>query len=230
MPTVFMPFLGRLGNLLFQFAYAKKWCLENNYMLMTDAWIGEKVFEGFGPTPRRGQVKPDVVWSENYRQRQADLIYSRREAREWFKIRPEYLERLSRLDREGPTELILSVRDGQDQKDGGLVCLSDESYRRAVAQFGYDINGARWLRYTKPETCEGFDTFRDGFGCGITTQPFPSLYRMLRAKWFFRGVSTFCWWGGVLTDAKVHAPVVRDIEGGKFNVDCFNWVEGNWPR
>jgi len=229
MPTLYVPFLGRLGNMLFTMAHARKYCQLNGLELLTLPWIGERVFSGWPECPRPSRYNPDQTWPESYRQAQSDLIYSRKEVKEWFKLKPEFLEKLSPMDREGNTELILSVRDGQDHKDGGLACLSDESYRRAVAQFGLDINGARWLRYSKPETCEGFDTHRDGFGCNITTQPLPSLYRMMRAKWLFRAPSTFDWWGATLGESKVYAPVVRNIEGGRFGVDCFNWVPGNWP-
>jgi len=226
MPTVFAPLLGRTGNLLFIYAHAQAWCEQNGYTLSTHPWYGEKVFN-IPEAIRPETHAPDITWPERMYQHQNDLIYTRKQVREWFSFKPEILDKLRVIT---PAELLFDVRTGQDMIDAGMVCLGKQCYVDAARKFGYGVLSAEWELYPEsPTRLPQF--FGEAGGCGLGTNwgSLPAFYRMMTARVHFRANSSFSYWAGVLGNAKVYAPVLTGMTGGIPDQYCSRWVEGNWP-
>lgn len=224
-----IPLIGRFGNLLFQYAHARAWAEKNSYELCLPPWIGEKVFEI--PEAVRPEKYPrDVVWSpENLRQNQRDLIYTRKQVREWFRFRPEIADRLYGHE-PPPGFAVLNVRQGQDYLDAGLVVISGESYMAAALSRGFNLSQTEYETDTDPTLLEGFGGDILSSGLNTTMACIPSFYRLMKADTLFRANSTFSWWAATLGHGRVFSPVIVGLKGGIPNQRCDNFVDGNWPR
>ena len=84
--------MGRFGNQMFQYAHARAVCEANGDTLVTEPWVGEKIFQIDGV---RGGF--DGQLAENYRQNQESINYTRSMVRKWFTLRPEITEKLGHL-------------------------------------------------------------------------------------------------------------------------------------
>lgn len=226
MKTVFLPLIGRWGNLLFEYAYARAWADKNGYVVSTYPWAGEKVFN-IPEAPRPEKHTPDIVWDEKLYQHGRDLIYTRKQVREWFAFKPEVADKLRVIT---PSELLFDVRVGQDMIDAGLVCLDRKCYVDAAVKFGYDPLGAEWELYPDRPT-RLVQLFGEAGGCGLGTNvgSLPAFYKLMTAKVHFRANSSFSWWAATLGHGKVYAPVINGMRGGQPDQYCANWVEGNYP-
>ena len=228
MPTLYVPILGRLGNILFQVAHALKWCEQNHHTLCMWPWMGEQVFQ-IPQCARPNQSKPDVIWGEkNMCQHQKDLNYTRADVKKWFAWKPEVLEKLRKIDTQSHP-FVLNVRQASDCLETDLPMLSDECYRQAAQKFGYDANRCHWEKDTNPTRLDDFPGDPDGCGRGTSWCCIPSFYRLQQAPVLFRAASTFSWWAATLGAGRVYSPIIRDIQGGTPNQFCDNFVEGNWP-
>jgi hypothetical protein len=225
MPLLFTPLIGRFGNLLFIFAHARAWAEQNGYELCLPPWVGEKIFT-IPEAVRPDRYKPDLVWPENMRQNQESLIYTRKQVREWFTIRPE-LSRLMSSTR--PDVVTLNVRRGDDYRSAGLVMISPESYVTAAVRAGYDPSDCILETDTNPTRHPYFTGNIDASGLGTTWVALPSFYRLMTAPVLFRANSTFSWWAATLGHGKVFSPIIRGLQGGTPNTQCEIFVAGNWP-
>jgi len=226
MKTVYLPLLGRTGNILFQVAYGLAWCDQNGYTLSTWPWFGEKIFN-IPKAVRPNEHKPDIEWPERMYQHQNDLIYTRKQVREWFSFKPEILEKLKPVK---APEVLLDIRRGQDMIDAGLVCLGNECYWDACLKHGYGSADISWEIFPdSPTRLTEFDGNVNACGLGTTAVSIPAFYRMMTAKVHFRANSTFSWWAATLGNAKVYSPVIKGMPGGKSNQYCSNFVNGNHP-
>lgn len=227
MKTIYVPLVGRLGNLLFQYAYARCWADQNGFELCLHPWVGEIVFE-IPCAPRPGSIEPDIVWPEHYRQRQEDLIYTRRQAKQYFRFRPEVIERLKILER-NRKPVLLNVREGSDYVGAGFAMVSRQSYLDAARRFGFSEEQCEWESDTSSTRLAGFEG--DIWSSGFCTSEvaIPSFYRLMTAPVLFRANSTFSWWAATLGSGRVFSPIIRGLMGGVGPVYCDKFVEGNWP-
>lgn len=225
MPTLFFPMLGRLGNNLFIYAHARAWAEQNGYELCVPPWVGEKIF-AIPEAIRPDKHKPDLIWPERMYQDQASLIYTRKQVKEWFQIKPELLDKLSVIPK---PDLLCDLRQGQDYLDAGLVCLSKKCYWDAVASAGYDPGAIEWELDTSPTRLPFFTGDVNSCGLGTSWVSLPAFYRMMSAKVHFRANSTFSWWASTLGNARVFAPIIKGMKGGMPEQYCNNWTIGNWP-
>jgi hypothetical protein len=227
MKKMFVPMIGRLGNLLFIYAYARAYAEQNGYSLCIPPWVGERVFN-IPEADRTPSHSCDIVCCENYRQSQDDLIYTRQQVKSWLQFRPEILTQLHQLDQSQP-EIILNVREGDDYS--GFARVSRESYINACRKFGFDPEKAAWETDTQATRMPQFTVFAGnewGSGLGTSAVGIPSFYRLMKAKVLFRANSTFSWWAATLSDGRIFSPVVEGLSGSP-RVTCDNFVEGNWP-
>lgn len=228
MPLLQLNLSGRLGNLCFQAAYAKAWCIQNNYDLCMLPWIGEIVFEGFPPAIRPDKCKPDIVWTDRLFQHQRDLIYTRKQVKEWFAFKPEILEMLQPA--KCPRHVCLNIRQGQDYRDAGLVTLSKQCYVDAAKQRGYGVDDICFEIDTQFFTLSNFQGNVKAGGFGVCEVVLPSFYRLMTAPVLFRANSTFSYWAHVLSDNQnIYAPLIRDLKGGILDTYCPEFVNANWP-
>lgn len=219
--------IGRLGNLMFIYAFARAWCDQFACELCLDSWIGEKIFqipEAIRPSPNR---RIEFAFKEAYYQDQASLIYTRKQVREWFTFKPEILDKLRRIVQTG---VLLNTRQGQDYLGAGLVTLSSRSYADACVEFGYDDQIAQWETDLHPTRLADFPGDMSASGLGVTMAALPSFYRLMTAKVLFRANSTFSWWAATLGHGKVYSPIIKGLPGGVADTYCANFVEGNWPQ
>lgn len=206
---------GRFGNQLFQYAHGRAWAEQNGHQLITAPWVGEKIFQ-IEPTWRLLPDKCDHVLS-GYFQHQKDIIWTRKQAREWFTLKYPYSIRMT------PTlyksDEILAHRRVGDYGGSGFVVVSEKSYVDTVKKFGYDWPDVQFITEENP-------TFWPGYGDEVSF--LPDFIRMMRAKVLFRGNSTFSFWASLLGTAKTYSPVIKGLCGG-MEQDC-DFVEGNWPQ
>lgn len=213
-----------MGNLLFIYAHARAWCEREGYELCMHPWIGEKVFN---IPPANRTVNADIINPERLYQEQEDLIYTRKQVREWFSFKPEVLDRLKPIQ---SADLLFDVRHGQDIIDAGLVHLSIESYARAALNAGYDLAKSEWEIYPdNPTRLPSFTGNDSACGLGVGEVSIPAFYRLMTAKVHFRAPSTFSFWAALLGSAVIYSPVIRKIRGGTPNQFCGEWVQGNYP-
>lgn len=189
---------GGLGNCMFQYAHARKLAELEGAELRTTEWLGQGVFEGVDE--RAPVFGEGIDLSLDYRQTQADLIYTRRDCRRWFKWDTGLESSLHSIVPHARN--VAHLRRG-DYKDAGFVLVSRCSYERVFKPL-YWVSAER-----------GNGTIHD-------------FFQMTRAERIYRANSTFSWWAATLSHARVFSPIIEGLQGGQEH-DC-DFVEGNWPR
>lgn len=225
MPTCSLPLTGRLGNLLFQYAYLRAFCEQNGYDLCLPPWVGEQVFT-IPEAVRR--EKADLVLNEDTHQRQSSLIYTHKQVRQWFQIKPEVLEQL-RPVLKNRKPVLLDVRLGSDLIGAGLVSLGCVCYHDAALREGFKGEDIEWETDLNPTRLPYFQGDVWAAGLGTTWVSLPAFYKMMTAEVHFRANSTFSWWAATLGHARVYSPVIKGMQGGIASQYCSTFVEGNWP-
>lgn len=221
---------GGFGNQLSQFAFARAYAERHGMDLCCSPWAGSEIFAldtlpAVTGLPRvtetellNGYVPTGDIDIRGYFQQQSALIYTRTQAREWFKLRRDIDHRLKSLPSIG--NRVCHLRRG-DYSGYGYVVVSLESYLDAATQ--HDI-ASTTLYFIGEDGAKN----RPNAGFDGALEFLPDFYRMMSAKILFRANSTFSWWASVLGDARTLAPVIEGLGGGKEH-DC-KFVEGNWPR
>jgi hypothetical protein len=86
--------LGRFGNQIFRYSYARALSEATGMELFTEPWIGESVFSLGGKTHARPESALGGVEIDEYRQSQKDLIYTKSDCLRWFDLKPEIKARV----------------------------------------------------------------------------------------------------------------------------------------
>lgn len=226
---------GRFGHQLFQYAFAKKYAQVNNCELQVPKeWIGRTLFTNVQEPPIDPSLKLPVLqdtelytkpssWkkvnvdlSGYFQDAKATLFLSRKECREWYKLKPEIDAKVTRSSK---LSVVAHLRRGDYvSKDRSTqAIITRESVYAGILAHGYPPTGIRWMS--------------DG-EIGVHDIRFPPAYDfigdfivMLRAKALFRANSSFSYWAGVLIEnGKVYSPVFE----GQGWLDAI-YVEGNEP-
>lgn len=224
--------MGRFGNTMFQVAFALACCQRHDLELRIEGdWIGEEIF-GL-KLGRFGERFPDRLRNEDtldpngeadvefrgYCQNQKSLIYTRSEAREWFKITQPYKERLADHLRGLPV-VLWHYRDGDFR-----------GYNYPVVGLRSFVNATRELL----PGCESYGIVSEEIPRKAPSLPdqlafLPDFYRLMNAPILFRSNSSFSYWAAVLGDRNtIFAPIIEGLEGGKEH-DRVQFVVGNYPR
>jgi hypothetical protein len=233
---------GRFGNQVMQYLFARAFADTYGLELHMDPWIGERVFAIEHPRPkgaitrrynevdfRNWRVNFEVwrlgdVEFRGYAQSQDCMIYTKRAARHWLKLRPEIETACAHAVLASTSEkarIVIHQRRG-DYHGYGYPTVSTRSYIRALDHFG--------LRSTEPE-CVWLSEEKPIPHAGHLPDDLsfmPDFYRMMTAPTLLRGNSSFSWLAGLLGDGLVLSPIIDGCEGGKEH-DC-PFVAGNWPR
>lgn len=218
MKTVRLSVLGRFGNQLFRYAHARALCEQNGYALKTEPWVGEKIFTLDGPENAsfyRPTGNEDIV-IDGYHQAQSSLIYTRRDCRRWFKLKPE-VERVARQFKIADFP-VAHYRRG-DYVGSSYPLISRNAVMRAAHQFG--IND-RIVRIS--DDCPAHSPmFPDELSF------LPDFLALMQADVLFRANSSFSYWAAVLGHGKVFSPIITGLAGGVEHDDV-KFVEGNHAR
>lgn len=218
--------IGRFGNQMFQYAFARAFAEQYGFELHISPWIGEKIFQ----LPEHLRIKneypilDDVGAIEasqsfelvSYCQNQNAMIYSRETVRDWFKIKPS----LESILFDGVPNYWPNVahRRVGDYLKLGYPVVSKESYECASEIVG--CGSLHYLTEENPTRISGLDPDFADF--------LPDFHQMLHCDVLFRGNSSFSWWAATLGDSDVYSPIIESAIGGQENRCCF--VKGNWPR
>jgi hypothetical protein len=207
--------IGRFGNVLFQYAHARKVAELNNTTLDAVKWWGEDIFEDC-------KYSGDSNYSQvihGYFQNQESLIYTREDCKRWFKFKPHIKEMLD--ESHVKCKILAHLRRG-DYGGYGYPKISETSYIDAVEKFGMWRNDVLFSMEEYPFKNARFDG---------DLQFLPDFYRMMKADVLFRANSSFSYWAAVLADSsqRIFSPVIDGIAGGEKEIEC-DFVEGNWPR
>lgn len=211
--------IGRLGNQMFQYAYARARAEREGRRLHTNSWLGQRMFMMDDPPLEPGlEMLP-----EHYRQDQESVdAYSRADARRWFAWRSEVWAELYGALGTRDGKAVGHLRRGDYLACGypvvSKVAVIDAAMRRQCPP-GLML----WCCEENPWVVDGFE---GEMAC------VPDFYMMTRAAVLFRSNSSFSWWAAVLMEnarARVFAPVIEGLKGGVVH-DAVRFVEGNWPR
>lgn len=239
MPTITVRSLcdiGRIGNQLFLFCFARGYALAHNCDLQIPAdWWGREVFPDAAKLPpikvTLPQTELDSVTTRPlnryfgrtdidlrvFAQHQVYLdYYTRTQVREWLTFKPEW-ERFAPL---GENFSVSHLRRGDyavPPFNSHYCEVSDASYEKAIEQF----------HIPKPvnRVFDGWRKFALPPALPVELQWLPDFLLMRDATHLLRANSSFSWWAATLGCGNVYSPVVGDKVGWQ---DC-KFVEGNWP-
>ena len=214
--------IGRIGNQLFLYAFAKGYAAAHHCELQVGPWFGQEVFvnatesapvKQFQQTPLDSHTrKPfDFLGKTNidlfvYGQHQRFIdYYTRAQVREWLKLKPEW----EVFGPDSHVPCVAHIRRGDYvSKYSNCYCLIPESsYERAVEKF----------KLPKP-------TY-------VSDEAYPpkhwlSDFLLMRdADHLIRANSSFSWWAATLGHGRVFAPIVGD----KVGWNDVEFVESNHP-
>lgn len=213
--------VGRFGNQLFLYVFAKAYALAHGCDLEVGTWIGRDVFKDANE-PKPSRILPQTQLDSKdpkrlgyffgkkdidifvYGQHQCYLdYYTRKQVREWLAIQPRHIWADNHH-----VPCVAHLRRGDYlTKYAEFYCLvMEKSYTRAVKQF--QLPEPVYLSDERPPKLwlEDFLTMRD-------------------ADVLLRANSSFSWWAGTLGYGTVYSPVV----GAKSGWQDVPFIESNHP-
>ncbi len=211
--------LGRFGNSLFQYAFARGYAESIGATLQTPYWIGRTLF-GLNdppvstPLPRlgldefpNGQTNVDLYGYLQFSK--CFDFYTITKLREWFDLTPSGL-----LTTHPYVSGVVSAhlrRGDYETTYAHVYCtIHDSAYKAAAEQYGYQWSDINWVREN------------------ALVNPLVDFMKLYNSDVMFRANSTFSWWAATLGHAKkVFSPIVDGLKGPVRNV---SFVEGNHPR
>ena len=218
--------LGRIGNQLFQYAFAKAYALSVGAILQTPPWAGQVLFENISdplcdadlPTLGLDQIpsndRTDINLSGYYQFANAFKYYSRSTVRQWFTLKEKWLNLCPQR-----VKIAAHIRRGDyvTQYPTVFCTIDEDAYIWAVEEFGYHLLDVTWVREDRPTHFDhpGLEWLQD-------------FLTLMNAEVLFRANSTFSWWAGTLgPEKKIYSPLVENKVGHQHDI---KFVEGNQPR
>lgn len=228
---------GGLGNRMFQYAYARAYAERHGFELHTPPSILQRIFQindppatgdfgkfpllmgtPFGVGDRDGEHTVTIC---GMRQHQCEITYTLRDAKRWFRLRPEMEE----LVKDVPSmDLVANTREG-DYAYGcnPMILIDRRSYENCCDDFNLDKSKLYWLHgethYQIPSipiekpwiALSDHEAWRLGDSGRLDFLPDWALLQ--RAKIVIRPNSTFSWWAIELSDhERVFSPNVKEID------------------
>lgn len=247
MPVLSVTLQGRFGNQCIQWLFCRALAERYNYTLHCESWIGERVFDiparpYSGPElPRLNELTifdqmergisvefrgyAQTMEREVYgtRQTQRAMPYTKRQVKEWLRIRPELISIIRGIvfpSMDSADSIVAHQRFG-DFIGYGYPVVSRQSYLgESIKYFG---------------TCAHveFVSEEDAIPLrGILPDDLaflPDFYRLMTAPTLMRANSTFSFLAGLLSDGLVLSPRIDGLEGGREH-DGVRFEAGNHCR
>ena len=220
MKVVNRKFLGRFGNQLFQYAFARAYCDKFGFELHTDPWVGEEIFQIQHPRIEDDLPRvPDTLLEfgesgieiEGYSQLSRCMVYTEADACKWFAFRPDVEELL----RENTVPTNCAHYRCGDYVAAPYPIISKEAFRRAWTAYGFaDMD---FVEEHSENVVPGLPEF------------LPDFYRLMVAPVMFRSNSTYSWWAGVLNAGQVFSPITTGL-AYSIEHDMVPFVPGNYSR
>jgi len=226
--TINLRFKDRLGNNLFQYAFARAYAERVGAELRTTAWDVQKVFSlKEGPIERALPERADMDFENwdgetdieitGWALHQKCLIYSRKQAKEWMKIDPALLRDIP-VRKYG---IAAHLRRGDFVTMADYVAVSNESYDAACVDHGLD---RRQLRFVSEESPI------ESLNVPANLSYLPDFVALMEAEILLRSNSTFSYWAAVLgNNRRVFAPDLTGIIPKAGVTQRAPFVAGNWP-
>lgn len=232
MPLIQAIIGGGLGNKLFGYCFARAYAEKHGCDLHVQGGLYPQkwniIFEGTDhpPVTRDLPIRQSFdfeKWDgetdiriEGFCQHQKNLIYTRRQVREWLRFKPEILDMVKGIQ---PVEILANQRLG----DYCLPCnpfvwVSPESYVKCCWKFGLDPGRITWqdgdTHYPWPGIDASLFKHHEHHAEFDERIDFlPDLVVMMRANNLLRANSTFGWWAHVLGDnERVFSPNVFVVD------------------
>ncbi len=224
--------IGRAGNQMFLYAFARGYAEAHGAELRTNDWIGRRIFANVNealvsdenlPQTRIDSDMPDAmdryfgrvdIDLRCYSQHQVYLqFYTRKKCREWFTLKPEF-------ERYAPKMPFNAahIRRGDYIDTGSFAhsyaAVSEASYDRAIVEHG--------IQGPVTKICEGWRPPPEDLPKMLSW--IPDWLAMRDAPVLLRANSTFSFWAGVLGHGEVYSPLVHDLVGPQ----DVPFVKGNW--
>lgn len=226
-PKLALHFMGRFGNQMFQYAFARAFAEKHGYDLETQPWVGQELFQindnpVSGDYDRKNEydIEPGTgnISYLSYSQQQKCVLYTKNQLKNWFSVRPE-VERFVASMPQIQTDMVAHRRVG-DYMACGYPVISESSYRNAIREYNFDDDDAEFVTEESPYIVPGFPDHLNWF---------PDFYRIMIANVIFRGNSCFSWWAATLSEGQIYSPVIDGLVGGVEH-DNVRFVPGNHPR
>lgn len=228
MPALHLHFLGRLGNAMFTYAFARAFAERNGLDLFTDPWIGQQIFQleeppcrGDLPRKNENDIKDgdgDISFRSYCQQQKCLDLYSRSDCKRWFQLRPEVARRAAHYP---PEHYLAHHRKGDYHWDGSAYpVVGRQAYFAAKQRFAPECPELHFISEEEPLTDPHFTG---------ELAMVPDFLRLMNSNVLFRANSSFSWWAATLSDARIFSPVCAHLHGGQVH-DNVEFVEGNAPR
>lgn len=218
--------LGRFGNQLFQYVFARAYAEKYNAVLETPGWVGEKIFKGIShqrPSCALPRTYPDgVPWGQvnvdlfgYFMGEQFFDLLSESKVREWLQFKDEWVEKFRKKEN---YNIVAHLRRGDYLVRRKRYCLiTKKSYIEACKKRGLPADKIIWL---SEETQE----FTPELGDDL--QFLPAFFKMVNADVLLRANSTFSLWAGFFNTNKVYSPLI----GNALGFSDVEFVEGNFTK
>ena len=231
MPVLNVTLQGRFGNQVMIWLFCRAFADRYGYQLHCDEWIGERVFDiqplryGGAPLPRFNEIEifsaigQDQIEFRGYGQTMLQqscgqaqmaecMIYTKRQAQSWLKIKPDLLPVLNRILANRtpimPDTIVAHQRVG-DYFGYGYSVISKKSYLdAAVKRFG----SCAHVTFVTEENPLAHAPLPDELAF------LPDFYRLMQAPVLMRGNSTFSFVAGLLGNGLVLSPRIDGLVGG----------------
>lgn len=228
--------MGRFGNQLWQYAFAKSYALHNGYELeVPENWIGRLLFNIDDPVISSNfpRLELDDMPDGNHsidlygyyqHQRYADTMNADT-VRSFFTFKDEWVDRFPKIK---PYYIACHMRRGDYINNPNYCVVEKESYEKALDQYGYDLEHAIFVGEEIKYSSDSRNYHSDKTYYGNIDFLY-DFFLLLNSDVLFRSNSTFGWWASFLSpiNQKTYSPLIQGYAGQKRKDVKF--VLGNYP-
>lgn len=208
--------LGRFGNQLSEYIFARRYSESIGARLETPPWIGQKVFEGINDPPPSRHL-PSLRYEELpsgrtninlhgiFQSKEAQVIWNRADAKRIYRFRPSVI-----ADWVQPVYpfVVAHLRRGDYcLMTNGWQVIVKHAFESAIRKEGYELEKVTWVSDKHP-----------GVYARTSLDDIKDFVKLCRADvLFMSNLCTFSWWAALLGNAKVFTGQARVLESSEIN-------------